>query len=268
MHQDKWLEIVIKTPLSTLELTYHFLWQQVRGIAIDKEGDDFILNAYIKDSDKFLKRLEKLPSILKRKYLIKQIRTFPNCKEDKLSHFIIMPSHFDLPGIPIILEPATAFGTGSHPTTIYCLKLLYELYKDFIQLPEYVLDAGTGTGILAIAAARLGAKQVLAIDISHDAVSITERNVALNHLANIKVQSLCITKVEGKFDLILANLDEALLKRIPNKLAELLNNRGWLIISGMTVPDDKVIIPLFLKNGLRLIKSYNKVEWCAALLKK
>jgi len=227
--------------------------------------DDFILlnllNVYIKHSNRFLKRLEKYLFRLKRQYLIKQ-----NCG-DKLP-FIIMPSHFDLPGIPIILESGPAFGTGNHPTTIYCLKLLYELYKDFTPLPEYALDAGTGTGILSIAASRLGAKQVLAIDISHDAVSTAKRNVALNHLENIEVLSCCITKVEGTFDLVLANLDETLLKRISNKLAELLNNRGWLVISGMTTPNDKVIISLFLKNGLKLIKSYNKVGWGTALLKK
>jgi len=227
--------------------------------------DDFILlnllNVYIKHSDRFLKRLEKYLFRLKRQHLIKQNH------EDKLP-FIIMPSHFDLPGIPIILKSGPAFGAGNHPTTIYCLKLLYELYKDFTQLPEYVLDAGTGTGILAIAAARLGTEKVLAIDISHDAVSTAKHNVTLNHLANIEVQSLCITEVEGKFDLILANLDETLLKKIYNKLGELLNNKGWLIISGMTVPNDKVIIPLFLKNGLRLIKNYNKIEWCTAMFRK
>ncbi len=263
---DKWLEIVIKIPPSLLEVTYHFLWQQVRGIAVDKEGDDFILNAYINHSDKFLKRLEKPPFILKRKYLIKQIRTLPNCKEYKSSHFTIMPSHFDLPGIPIVLEPATAFGTGSHPTTIYCLKLLYELYKDFTQLPEYVLDAGTGTGILAIATARLGAEKVLAIDVSHDAVSIAERNVTLNHLANIEVLSCCITELKGKFDLILANLYGPLLKRISDKLSELLNSGGWLIISGISTPNNEIIISSFLKNRLKLIKSYKDNKWCAAML--
>jgi len=265
---DRWLEIVIKVPLSTLEVTYHFLWQQVGGIAVDKEGDEFILNIYVKDSDKFLKRLEKLPFILKKKHLIKQIRTLPNCKEHKLSHFIIMPSHFDLPGIPIVLEPAIAFGTGSHPTTIYCLKLLYELYKDFTPRPELVLDAGTGTGILAIAASRLGAKQVLAIDISHDAVNIAERNVALNHLPNIKVLGCCITKVEGTFDLILANLYSPLLKEISNKLIELLNSEGWLIVSGIPNTNYKEIISPFLKNGLKIIKSYCDNKWYAAMLNK
>jgi len=264
---NRWLRIVIKTPLPALEAIYYFLWQQARGISLDKEEDGFILSAYIEHSSSLLKRLERFVHRLKRQYSIEDIPILFDYSEDRHIPFVITPSHFNLPGIPIIIEPGTSFGTGGHPTTVYCLKLLYKLYKDFPPFPKTVLDAGTGTGILAIAASRLGARKVVAIDISPDAVNNARRNIALNHLKNIDVISCCITKVKGRFDLILANLYDPVLRVIYEKLIELLNSSGWLIVSGISRANYKEIIPYFTKNGLKIIKDYSDEKWYAAILK-
>ena len=131
------------------------------------------------------------------------------------------------PGITI--EPGRAFGSGSHATT----RLAIEALLDVVVAGDAVLDVGTGTGVLALAAAQLGARRVLAIDISDEAITVATANVAANRRVDvIAVSQQPLGDVEGAFDVVVANLGGVL---TPVALAPDLARctRRTLIVSGL-----------------------------------
>ncbi|KRL90569.1 50S ribosomal protein L11 methyltransferase [Lactobacillus kalixensis] len=130
----------------------------------------------------------------------------------------------------IKLDPGLAFGTGNHQTTQLAMMGL----ERAIVKPVSVVDVGTGSGILAIAASELGATNVLATDISDESMTAAQQNAALNGLTNIKTQKTSLlADVDGKFDIIVANiLAEILLDLIP-QMNDHLNDNGQIIFSGI-----------------------------------
>lgn len=114
----------------------------------------------------------------------------------------------------ILLDPAVVFGTGSHPTTRDCLAAMQ---MAFDRRPvTRVLDLGTGTGLLALAAARLGAKQVLAVDLNHLAVATAHRNVRHNHMSDriLVVQGNAKNFMDPPFDLMVSNIHYAVMRQL------------------------------------------------------
>jgi ribosomal protein L11 methyltransferase len=143
------------------------------------------------------------------------------------------------PGAPLDIKtiyiPANlAFGTGEHATTAGCLRLLADIAPkrgdwDF-------LDAGTGTGILAIAASRLGAKRVLAFDFDPMAIRVAKANARLNRLSLVKIFRADVLRYapEGRFDIVAANLYSDLFRKAATNLLPALKPLGKLIVSGLT----------------------------------
>jgi ribosomal protein L11 methyltransferase len=137
--------------------------------------------------------------------------------------------------IKTIYIPANlAFGTGEHATTAGCLRLLADIAPrrgdwDF-------LDAGTGTGILAIAASRLGAKRVLAFDFDATAIRVAKANARLNKLRVVKIFQADVLSYapEGRFDIVAANLYSDLFRKAAYNLWPALKPLGKLIVSGLT----------------------------------
>jgi ribosomal protein L11 methyltransferase len=131
----------------------------------------------------------------------------------------------------IILDPGVVFGTGLHPTTEDCLKAMAHLHE---QSPlGRVLDLGTGTGILALAAALLGAEEVLAVDLNPLSVKTARRNVQLNGLERSieVVKGLAEDFVKEKADLVVANLHHEVIVKLFKKEGFL--EKSWYIISGL-----------------------------------
>ncbi|UCB50913.1 MAG: 50S ribosomal protein L11 methyltransferase, partial [Deltaproteobacteria bacterium] len=131
----------------------------------------------------------------------------------------------------IILDPGVVFGTGLHPTTEDCLKAMAHLHGQ--SSLGRVLDLGTGTGILAIAAARLGAEKVLAVDLNPLSVKTARRNVRLNGLeGSIEVvKGMAEDFVEETADLVVANLHHSVIVKLLEK--EGFMEKRWFIISGL-----------------------------------
>ena len=149
---------------------------------------------------------------------------------------------FGRPGEPphhIVIESGHAFGHGNHPTTA----LVLELAARTIEPGHRVLDVGTGTGVLAIAAARLGARSVVAVDNDHAALAVAAANIATN-LANRDVvrlsDALDATDKLG-FDVILANLLVADLRPLASSVRERLAPGGTLIVSGCLVDQQPAV---------------------------
>jgi ribosomal protein L11 methyltransferase len=169
----------------------------------------------------------------------------------------------------VLIEPAEAFGTGTHETTQGCLILLQEaLYQD-ISIPDdwTMLDVGCGSGILAIAGVKLGLKHVIAIDNDPIAVEAAHKNANLNNVNN-HIEFLCLglEAVKGRWDLIMANLDP---KTLLSHKDQILNSfKQFLVISGVPVEKWNEVKSEFQKENVRLFKEITRSEWGCGLFTK
>jgi ribosomal protein L11 methyltransferase len=169
--------------------------------------------------------------------------------------------------IPIDIAPGMAFGTGTHATTILCIRALEEeLHSRSLS----VLDVGTGSGILSIVSAKSGAKEVWGIDIDGVAVENARENVEKNHVSEIvKIRKGSIGDLHKKFDVIVANIDLKSLRRMRKPLLGHLNDRGLLILSGILEEEKERIRKHYLETGLlRWIKETQEGEWVCLTFKK
>jgi ribosomal protein L11 methyltransferase len=161
----------------------------------------------------------------------------------------------------IEIDPSMGFGTGHHATTRLCLGLLQRQ-----RLREArVLDIGTGSGVLAIAASLLGANEVLAIDHDADALQNARDNIDRNH-ARVLVRHVDLEAIENdRFDLVIANLTAAAITRHAHTLSALVQPGGVLILSGFS-PDDVRDVAEAL--GVEPIENAIEGDWAAMLVER
>ncbi len=184
-------------------------------------------------------------------------------------HFTIAPpSHqgsFPQDRLLIRITPAMAFGTGYSPTTRMCLEGLEELIETCRGSRDpLVLDVGTGTGILAIAAAALGARQVVAVDTDPQACAAARENLALHAWAD-RIQivhgSVEAVRPASRFDLILANLETRILLPLLPTLAKLLAPSGQLVVGGITLEEEATIAAALRGSRLQTIRRRTEEGW-------
>ncbi len=171
--------------------------------------------------------------------------------------------------MPIILEPGMAFGTGKHITTRHCLLFLEMLAQDLGSLPQSVLDIGCGSGILAIAALRLGARSVFGLDIDPDAVLMARRNLVHNCLVKeILLVNGPLECCRGQFPLITANLDVSNLLVYGDSINSLLEKNGFCIFSGIQKDKRARMMSLYEKLGFRVLaeKVDDEEGWISFLI--
>ena len=169
--------------------------------------------------------------------------------------------------ISIDITPGMAFGTGTHATTILCIKALEErLQKRGLS----VLDVGTGSGILSIIAAKLGAREVWGVDIDGVAVENARENVEKNHVSDIvKIRKGSIGNLQKKFDVVVANIDLKSLRRVRRPLLSHLKNQGFLILSGILEGEKDRLGQHFIETGLlQWEEDSQEGEWVCLTFKK
>ncbi|GGJ09340.1 ribosomal protein L11 methyltransferase [Alicyclobacillus cellulosilyticus] len=170
--------------------------------------------------------------------------------------------------MPIFMEPGMAFGTGTHATTKLCLEALEEA----VQPGDEVADVGCGTGILSIAAAKLGARRVVAIDIDPVAVKVAKDNVADNGVATVVavVQGdlLAALPADASFDGLVANiLRDAVIGLAPAASARLRPN-GWFIASGFVTSQEAAVRDALERAGLVVTHAAFRDDWVALTARK
>jgi len=166
--------------------------------------------------------------------------------------------------IPLIIDPGMAFGTGHHETTKACLQLIEKFSKTSPK--DRFLDVGTGTGILAIAASRLGFKAVVGVDIDPLAIDAAKRNAELNSLQNVEIQEGTITEVRGSFDMIAANLMSEVLISIAPEIAVRLNYTGIAVLSGMLNGQEDDVLHAMKRSGFSPIEVLVDGRWVSLVL--
>jgi len=170
----------------------------------------------------------------------------------------------------VILDPGLSFGTGQHPTTSFCLNEIVRTARADARptATQSFLDIGTGSGILAIAAAKLGYAPVQAFDFDPESVRVAKANARKNHVENkIKLTRGDVTKLPVRparqYDLICANLISNLLISEKRTMVRRLKRGGTLVLAGILAVEFGEVRRAFEKTGLKLVASKVENEWCS-----
>lgn len=186
---------------------------------------------------------------------------------------LLRPSWIDRrPGDPeleLVLDPGRAFGTGQHETTRLCVEAMVELAAVGFA-PRTILDLGCGSGILALAAARLfpGATHIVAVDNDPEATDTTRENAEINHLGDrLEIVTGTALELSGDHDLILANIRPSVLIPIAGQLAERLAVDGVAVLSGILGEEAPAVLAAHAEVGLHLHMRRDLNDWCTLLLR-
>lgn len=178
--------------------------------------------------------------------------------------FCAVRAHFHAPitqvAHEIIITPKMSFGTGHHATTHMMLQQMRDI--DFQN--QTVFDFGTGTGILAILAEKLGAANIMAIDVDDWSIENAKENFERNGCRNITV-SLSSSLPQQQFDVILANINRNVILQYMNELVKTVKKSGRILFSGLLAADESDIIDAAEKQGLQLLKKAERSGWISLL---
>lgn len=189
---------------------------------------------------------------------------------------LILPAWIDPPSngdrIVIQIDPGMAFGTGAHPTTQLCLEWLERLIKP----GSSVIDVGCGSGILSIAAAKLGADQVLALDVDEKAVELAKESAVFNQVGNrIDIVRGSVKEIlDGKYSIthapiVVANiLSRTLINLLTQGLGNLITRDGRLMLSGILEENEEDILNVLVVLNLQVEQRIAMQDWVALVVKK
>lgn len=187
----------------------------------------------------------------------------------RLGEVVVVPEWIEYRAQPnekvILLDNNMAFGTGEHETTAMCVKLM----QDYLREGDTVLDVGCGSGILGIAAAKLGAKLCYLTDIDPIAVASAKHNAARNGVEGSVIISECnlVDDTAMQADLILANITAEILTQLAPAIPAHLNPGGTVILSGILDDRLSAVKAAFEAQGLGAVVARQEGSWCALVLK-
>jgi ribosomal protein L11 methyltransferase len=286
--KPRWHEITLRVPHPWHEVLPYFLEEiGCSGLWLDEEEKPpkrLILRAYLPEGlwepnvqEELLDHIKALPGIFpespqKAELSIRLIdeedwasKWLPFFRPLKIGSVWIRPSQrsFPLSGgeQEIILDPGQAFGTGHHESTQLCLESIL-LVRPLLADETAVLDLGTGSGILAMFAAKVGLRNILALDTDPLAVETAFRNFTTNGLENvIQVRNESLESTRKRFGLILANLSASLHQNLAEEISLHLNRDGRLVAGGFLADEAEVLIRSFRARGLELTHQNVKNDW-------
>jgi ribosomal protein L11 methyltransferase len=166
----------------------------------------------------------------------------------------------------IELDPGMAFGTGTHPTTVMCIQAL----ERTVQREDHVVDVGTGSGVLSIASALLGAKNVQALDLDEVAVQSARLNIKLNKVhENVTVsQNNLLDGIDGPVDVVVANILAEVILRFVGDVARVVKKDGYFIASGIIQQKRQVVTDAIIEEGFTIEETMVMEDWVAIIAKK
>ncbi|MCM0648831.1 50S ribosomal protein L11 methyltransferase [Clostridium swellfunianum] len=161
--------------------------------------------------------------------------------------------------IIVEMDPGMAFGTGTHETTRMCIEAL----EKYVSPDSTVFDIGTGSGILAITAAKLGANHVVGVDLDPVAVDSAKSNVGFNKLDNIEIlHGNLMDVVEGKANIVVANIIAEVIIFLTDDVKSFLKPNGYFITSGIIKDRREDVINKLISSGFKIIEDNTLGEWC------
>jgi ribosomal protein L11 methyltransferase len=284
-----WIAVSIEIHPVAQEAVSAFLFDLgCRGIVLGEKGNPS-LKAYFPMSERFEEFRSRLEVFLRRLGEIfpeaaHSVFDFSNIQEEDWSltwkrHFrveriterlTVVPVWDPVPqapgGMVIRMDPGPAFGTGSHPTTRMCLESIENLHPSSAWT---LLDVGTGSGILAIYAAKLGADKILALDTDPEALRWAGRNIELNHCSeSITLSSKPLRELKGFFPMLVANLTRDVILDLLPDFERGLEKDGTLILSGLLHEQVQDVMTPLAARGFEDIRVTTQAEWACITAKR
>jgi len=180
--------------------------------------------------------------------------------------FWIVPSWLESPVAPentIQIDPGMAFGTGTHATTKMASYFVHKVCSQLSDLPDRSLvDVGTGTGILAMLAAKQGVGDIVGVEIDPEARRVARENISLNGLDSILISDLNLEDIRQEFDIVLANIIDGVLIQIRTELLRVLKPHGHLFLTGILLEREEHFFNQFIeKSKLVVRRRIEQDEW-------
>jgi len=280
-----WHELSINVPFEYVEPVSYLFERYGYGLSVEtRPGEHAVLRSYLPSlSRQRLAHIEvgiKLASSVADlgELEIRPLDDNEDWRDNWKQHFtllrvgqnlVIKPSWIDYEAqsgdVLVELDPGLAFGTGYHPTTYSCLEALEEMVRPGCN----VLDVGTGSGILTIAAAKLGAGQITAVDIDGHAVRAAQRNFRRTGIADrVSAQSGSIPNAATRgrrYDIAVANISARGIRLVSPAIPELLADGGVFIASGIIVDQHDEAVSAINDAGLVINETRQKEDWITIL---
>ena len=275
-------EFIITTEPFNVEILSSILWElNIDGITEEVN----CIKVFAQDKDVTVKAIENELLHLKENNLLREFSVQENYVVEKnwneeweksrevvhvTDRIVIKPTFKDYTAKPneivLTLDPKMSFGTGDHQTTKICLKFI----EKYIGTGIKVLDAGSGTAILGIAAAKLGAEEVIAFDIDDWCFENGIENTHLNGVADkVEIRKCELKDIPEKdFDLIIANIQKNILLDLADGFSERINKNEILILSGLLTMDREAIEERYSSYGFSIIDFMEMDEWIGVVFKK
>ena len=183
----------------------------------------------------------------------------------RIGRVLIAPPGVAAPAGTLRLTDSVAFGTGHHPTTALCIEALEEAVN--IEVPDSVLDVGTGSGVLALAALLLGVRRAIGLDIDADALKIAAEHALLNNMAD-RLELLLggPDAVSGVWPLVVANVLAAPLIEMAPVLVRRVGSGGRLILSGIPRSLESEVLRIYQHLGMRHVRSEGRAGWTVVVV--
>lgn len=281
---DKYLQLKISTDQQVNDLIVGFLSDVgAEGFVEESNG----LSCYFADRkwnpsfrtdvNEFLNNLKKQGKIKSFTIEVSEIRNQDWNRQweetvvpvEVTKNVAIKPSWKEYEGnakIVIEIDPKMSFGTGHHETT----RMMIRLLEKFVRGNEKVLDIGTGSGVLAIAAIKLGAKSCVAIDNDEWSIVNARENIKKNGAeSQIELEKGDLTSApNSEFDIVVANLNRNTLLYIRNEIYCRCASGGLLLLTGVLTLDEEDVIGSYVEKGFSLVETIREAEWSAIALRK
>jgi ribosomal protein L11 methyltransferase len=189
----------------------------------------------------------------------------PAIGRDDGSVWLLKPRPVDFGNVRIALSDSPAFGTGHHPTTALCVEAIAEAVS--ILLPDRMLDVGTGSGILALAALMMGVPRATGLDIDADALAIAAEHARMNKLEDrIELVLGGPDAAKGAWPLVVANILAAPLIEMAPTLVRRVASRGRLILSGIPQSVGAEVTQSYTRLGMRQVRTETRAGWAVSVL--
>lgn len=259
-------------------------WDFIDASLLDITSEEILIKAYFSESEdigKKVKEIEKYIKDMPTLNIYDHMITTTKVDEDDWAEswkkyykpirigkrILIMPSWEEDVSlendIVIELDPGMAFGTGTHETTMMCTEAL----EDYVKPQSTVYDIGTGSGILGIVAAKLGATKVLGVDLDPVCVKVANENIKMNNVddvVEIKNGDL-LEVVEGKADIIVSNIIAEIIAGMTPDLKNYLNLGGIFITSGIIIEKIPLVEKALIENGFKILEIKKLNSWACII---
>lgn len=282
---------------SLLDKKKEYEWDYIDKSLLENQGQEPVVSVYLEDTEEGRRQLQDLKisvmmlkskemegifgwdADLGRLYAEETIVDDEDWKDKWKEYFkptkitdrlVVKPTWEDYQrtGEEVIIEidPGMAFGTGTHETTALCMELMEQYLKE----GQQVMDIGCGSGILSIAAAKLGSSRVLGVEIDPDAVRTAEENAEANGVSEtVAIREGDLAKdITEQADLIAANLIAPLVMELSGSAAEHLREGGIYISSGILIEQRDKVEEAVSQAGFEILEVREKGDWCAIAARK